>query len=1309
MSDILLGEEHNALVEMLLHRMEDVKNPDCTAPRIVVLRGASGVGKTRVIQEFYERLRSARGDAYWPSLVPMSPDSRVIKTDPLVSRKLVAPPIDDFVWPAGALPTFGWWGLNCEQMATGTVLNVATLSLQMNRVHLPPLLLARKRAESPTQKSQRTMRELTKVVRDAARDGSPEVLEEVLRRAGVSIPLFGALMGIGVNGIRASWRFAQERSRLRSAVTSGVESYRERIAVGRQVAEAWTRAAHTDVPVVVAVEDLHLMGADVGTLLEAVASQWTAPTLVVGTVWPEGQTRPVYRDWLERVTARGLVEIADVPTLAEDDLVRIVHSRAPNTVNEDAVEIARRLPNPLLVMHWLAQERTIEHIARHDDALVLRDEGPEWLPQVNEEILARRWNELDAVVRLVLTYAAAIEPVGDVVCRFSPAIISQVIVTDRSDLPKATVVDGMWRASEQSHWCRYEGLTECFVDSSLADYAREEASNRFGVARRAELRELAMHVTHEWLIACVKGIYLPDGTEASLIAQWYLELEIAVGCSDGRNASGKVIALWRAALDAAMVGDLHKACELGESTIVRLEATDESIGREAVLEVRTRVASWKLQSGCVDEALLAYHQLVPELRWTIGSESPLTLMARSDLLDAMVRSGKARQAIELYESLLSDQRRVLGPYSSDVWRTQRALAEALSAAGRTRDAAALLDDLECRERALGRARVEDLLALEVTRAGVMLDAGRNEEAVDKYEEVVAQLERSYGSDHEVVVAARGNLAAALRQGFHFERAVKEYTKLIDDRTRLFGARHPGTMAARTDLALMLREAGNPKPAKTIFDTLLADQEEVLGTDHVDTLTTRNYIASVVQEGGDPVAAVEMFKALLDDRIRVLGANHPDTLATRNNLALAFWEAGDPGTAADLLRELIDEETEIMGEDYRGVLTARNNLAAALWAAGKLGDAAEVYECLLGQMQVLDVDRVKVFVVRNNYARLIAEMGDLYKSASLFEGLLREEIAALGPDHPDTLVAWNNYGLALEGINSPAKASIVFEGLVKIRTRVLGADHPDTLVARSNLAQAIGDAGRPSVAIDMLEHLLKDEVRVHGVDNPDTFRVRGILAKMVCEVGAADKAVEMFSVLIEDMERVMGIDHPDALVSRGNLAAALSDVGRWDEAVRMLEALLRDQRRVLGDFHPQVMVTRGSIASMFIDAGEPQKATRLLQELLEDERKVMRADHPVVLRTLHDLAVAMEDSGDPGGAVDILEDIIEVVSRVRGSDNPDTLMVRRNLASALRASGQDFRANIEGQSLVKDLKTIAEPSEEFVNEVVSMLDAWAGED
>jgi hypothetical protein len=74
MRDVLLGDGHAQLVRDLRTRLNRLVAGDVSVPRVVVLEGASGTGKSRVIRELYRRLQSTQPEPeYWPPLPEHEP------------------------------------------------------------------------------------------------------------------------------------------------------------------------------------------------------------------------------------------------------------------------------------------------------------------------------------------------------------------------------------------------------------------------------------------------------------------------------------------------------------------------------------------------------------------------------------------------------------------------------------------------------------------------------------------------------------------------------------------------------------------------------------------------------------------------------------------------------------------------------------------------------------------------------------------------------------------------------------------------------------------------------------------------------------------------------------------------------------------------------------------------------------------------------------------------------------------------------------------------------------------------------------
>ena len=450
----LLGEHRN-VVGLLLERLEALRDPGCDLPRVVVLSGSAGSGKTRIVQELYARLRSDREDAYWPAMGGAVRTRGGAGTDPMAGRKVVAPRIDGFLWPAGALPTFGWWGLNCERLASGSSQDVVSAMRSQLEAHALPLAMARRQVEDLKDKTRRLAGEAVDEVRSAFIDEGVSAAFDALKRRHISIPFGSTLVKWGFKGVDASWRRVQELNRLKSDFLLGEQGRSIQRTASQQLADMLISLSCRALPAVIAIEDMHLMGRELPAFLDVVSSRRSSPILMVGTVWPEGENNGVYRRWLNKAQSSGTVQYVKSPILGVDDLSRMIREEAPRTSKADLQQVAGRLNNPYLIRLWLTERRTQEHIESHDGAVVLADENIR-LPEDVVVVLKARWDELDDAVRTGLLYAAAISPDTDgCACRFVSEVVVGVVNRREPDAHYDARM-GLRRAIEKLCWCRSE-------------------------------------------------------------------------------------------------------------------------------------------------------------------------------------------------------------------------------------------------------------------------------------------------------------------------------------------------------------------------------------------------------------------------------------------------------------------------------------------------------------------------------------------------------------------------------------------------------------------------------------------------------------------------------------------------------------------------------------------------------------------------------------------------------------------------------------------------------------------------------------
>ena len=1253
----LLGEHQN-VVDRLLEHLEALRDPDCDLPRVVVLSGPAGSGKTRIVQELYARLRSQQEDMYWPVMGDVARTRGGAGTDPMAGRKIVAPTIDGFVWPAGALPSFGWWGLNCERLSSGTSQDVVSAMRPQLEAHTLPLTMARRQVEGWTDKTRRLAVGVVDEVRSAFVDEGLGAAFDVLKKHGISIPCGPTLVKWGFQGLGVSWRRVQELNRLKKEILLGEQGRSVLRTASQELADVIISLSLREIPVIVAIEDMHLMGRELPAFLDAVSSRRSSPVLVIGTVWPEGESNGVYRRWLNKAKKLGGAQRIEIPVLGGGELSSMIQEEAPRTSEEDLLWISDRLNNPFLIRLWLSERRTWEHIECHHGAVVLKDEEF-WLPEDVTAVLKGRWDELDGAVSSSVLYAAAISPdVDGSACRFVSDVVVGVI-NRREEGVHYDVRMGLRRAIEKLCWCRSEEGVDFFVEPLLAEYLRRKADSYFGKEGWRQLRLLTQGALAEWICSRVDGISLPLTEVSTFVCQWFL------GVDGGEQAEDLVIARaaahWRLAQNADLCEETSAAIEHGKKVLTTLLAGNV-LPEQILLNVRATVADYVLRGGEVKDALNRYDTLLPVFERVFGIHHPRTMLVRYSRAKAIVSLGRLEDGVEELGSLLEDQSAVLGSGHPDSWVTRSKLVELLNRLGRLEESLALCND---GDGVLESGSVaDDVLPAVLLKSATLMGDKRAGVAIDVCRDLLSDMENKFGFNHLNVLEVRSNLAVALKDGNMLEESIREYRLLVKGYGRMLGLDHPDTFSSRGHLGIALRESGRVHEAIEVFEALLADRLRVLGPDHPDTLTSRGHLGAALIDAGYAETAIEVFEALLADRLRVLGPDHPGTLTARGNLAGALRVGGRVEESVGVFRDVLHDQLRVLGSDHIDTLTARANLGIAL-----------------------------------------RESGRPYEAIDVFRSLLSVQVRLLGEGHPRTLLTRHSLAFALWEAGYVGSAVEVFRAVLVDQVRVLGVDHPNVLTTRHNLASALRDVGREGEASDIYRAVLVDQVRVLGGDHMDTLISRRNVASLLRDVGDLNESVESYRAVLNDFLRVVGPSHPDTLMTRHDFAGVLREAGRVEESIEAYQAVLDGCLRVLGLNHPITVMTRDNLVEAFQDVARFDDAVSVCESIVEARLSSADPDDPDVLDARDDLAWALGRAKRFDEALAGYMKLIVDYERVMGVDDPDTLTARNNYICTLKNSGKIMEAVALYRELLSDVERILGADDEFAQEIAQRLSEW----
>ena len=1295
----LLGEHQN-VVDLLLERLEALRDPGCDLPRVVVLSGSAGSGKTRIVQELYARLRSDREDAYWPAMGDAVRTRGGAGTDPMAGRKVVAPRIDGFVWPAGALPTFGWWGLSCERLATGSSQDVVSVMRSQLEAHALPLAMARRQVEDLKDKTRRLAGEAVDEVRSAFIDEGLSAAFDALKQRHISIPFGSTLVKWGFKGVDASWRRVQELNRLKCEFFLGEQDRSIQRTASQQLADMLISLSHRDLPAVIAIEDMHLMGRELPAFLDVVSSRRSSPILMVGTVWPEGENNGVYRRWLNKAQSSGTVQYVKSPILGVDDLSRMIREEAPRTSKADLQQVAGRLNNPYLIRLWLTERRTQEHIESHDGAVVLADENIR-LPEDVVVVLKARWDELDDAVRTGLLYAAAISPDTDgCACRFVSEVVVGVVNRRESDAHYDARM-GLRRAIEKLCWCRSEQGIDFFAEPLLVEYLRSKADSYFGKEGWRQLRLLTQDALAEWICRRIDGVDLPLTEVSMFVCQWFLSVD------DGERAGALVIARaaaqWCLARNAESCDEVGDAVECGKKTLAAL-LVGNSLPETKMLNIRATVAGYVLQRGEAKDALNRYSALLPEFERVFGIHHPKTMMVRYGRACSMAGVGNPEECVVELSGLLEDQSAVLGAAHPDSWLTRGKLVEQLNLLGRAEELLALCDDeVDVSESGLV---AHDLFLSSLLKAAALVGDKRAGEVISVCRDLLRDMERKLGPDHDNVLEARSNLAAALRRDNRWGEAVAEYWLLVQGYERVLGPDHVNVLATRGNLAGALWGAGRVEESVEAYEELLADHLRIMGPDHPDTLAVRHNHAEALRGVGRVEESVEAFEELLADHLRIMGPDHAGTLAVRHGLAVALLGAGRVEESVEAFEGVLTDRLRVLGPDHAGTLATRHNHAKALRKAGRVEEAVEAFETLLADFpRVLGVDHPETLIARASLAEALQAAGRVEEAVEAYQTVLTDRLQFLGPDHPEMLVTRQNLAVALWEAGRVEEAVEASYAVLADRLRVLGPDHPDTLIARHNLAVMLREAGRVEEAAEASYAVLADRLRVLGPDHPDTLIARHNLAVDLRFAKRLDEAVEASYAVLTDHLRVLGPDHPDTLIACLNLAEALREAGRAEESAVAYQTVLTDRLRALGPNHPQTLLCRDNLVSMLHAAGRFDEVVSVYQSIVEARLSSADPDDPDVLDARDDLAWALGRAKRFDEALAGYMKLIVDYERFMGVDDPDTLTARNNYICTLKNSGKIMEAVALYRELLSDVERILGADDEFAQEIAQRLSEW----
>lgn len=401
-----VGQERQSIVDGLAAAFNHVATS--RTPLWVSLEAPSGMGKTRVVHQFYSELaRSRQADPpYWPPAI--TGDSPEFELDDVqVVRKQVNPSVRH---EPGSLPVYLWWGLGASTRSGVRRFALETDVLTL-RDHAPFVDDSWRRLASWSQRNRDWWAPLLALGREEA---ISEAFSQVWSVAvGTSVPGGGALIDLVK---LAQQRRAESRARAERLVSDDVIT-ESSSRVSDEIVSAIRRIASIGMPVVIFVEDLHAADEELVSVLVSLV-EGDGSVLVVTTSWAgaslgNSSVQAALRSVDSRLFRVGqsltqpfalFSDNASLAPLHESDAAAIVLARFPAANRDTVSQLVERYPNPLALELFCSTRRLRARFP--DGRLELSAEELQAMPSTLQDLYRDLWRELSDETRLDLNLAS---------------------------------------------------------------------------------------------------------------------------------------------------------------------------------------------------------------------------------------------------------------------------------------------------------------------------------------------------------------------------------------------------------------------------------------------------------------------------------------------------------------------------------------------------------------------------------------------------------------------------------------------------------------------------------------------------------------------------------------------------------------------------------------------------------------------------------------------------------------------------------------------------------------------------------------
>lgn len=874
--DNFFGITHKQLRDQILGNIKAIQDGDMTTPRIMILQGESGVGKSKIIREVYASLRAQSledYEQYWPNLVDeLHLSTKGGMVDPLSERKILGPTERiTFTKKEYAVPTFNWIPIKfqngpfdyintaCAQISSA--LNTHRLALSVG-LWLSQTIFERFNHEASKAISR---------IRPKTSEDYANLFAEALSTLGVAVTPGLGYVFASASSIRDRFELgSQMRKSLRDSVHVGSNAA-DLITKSVDVAAAVREFATPKMPAIIAVEDLQWMDGEIPVLIKQLASKVeNRPLIILGSMWPFSETPLSVEREVESWVSDGIAQLMQVPSLESDELLMIIDQIAPATDKKTQLSLVKRWNNPYRLKLFLTWSPIVQRMTRTDAGLCLSISESELdtYPTELQQMYQARWDTLDQEVKSALAAAAAAIPADQPNHAFVIEIIAKAIANHpdgllwgNHEVPNPATEDlilNYYSVAMATSWLQETEIAEVFRETFLAEIALKAVAELIdspgGHALRSQVcHQICAEIQREIGSRVWLDISESDNDKTVFLGQWLLalmeETEIAPNTIDSQL--DVFLKLTKAQM-RARVWDFSGACEALPDHLASLEGLVDFVTNTETLRAAVQIVQWLGDSGDTELARDACRAFL--LKAADLDHITLELLIETEIALANW-TGICKdhtRAIEIYEDLANKY---------------------------------MESDSLSRIQAIKIRNGQALWAVE---------SGDWARALQLYESALAPAEESLGPWHHITLEVRRGYARSFGELKESAKAVELYREIYEECLSEFGANGPETVEAQRGLARWTLSYGNVEEANQLSAEALQISKDSFGPDHFLTLWAYVTVVKALIASGELDRAKKNLRELRK-RKNVLDSSH-NIHAVVANLEVELEQAINSKTA-----------------------------------------------------------------------------------------------------------------------------------------------------------------------------------------------------------------------------------------------------------------------------------------------------------------------------------------------------------------------------------------------------------------------------